>query len=200
MIEHPTSSPVSEQIYCRGCGYALQGTASRKCGECGHGFDLDQPSTFAYENTHTNANERWFDWVSGLYIACMALSPALLLLILMDWTVWLRYLSLLSLVLIVILMGMQTILAGRVLGYGYALRHVAVELLLLPLATGCMLAFGIVMVSVVTMALILITVHVLDDIQHRWRPIHANDIEARILKRQESRRGIEAQQHLGRTR
>jgi len=45
-----TSAPTAlstPRVFCRKCGYALVGLASRQCPECGRGFDLQDPRTFA---------------------------------------------------------------------------------------------------------------------------------------------------------
>ena len=53
IIMPPESQPsapaasATPRVFCKGCGYALVGLESSKCPECGRGFDLGDPRTFA---------------------------------------------------------------------------------------------------------------------------------------------------------
>jgi len=146
-----SSSPVSEQIYCRGCGYCLQGSTSRACGECGKAFDVDERATFGYDSSHTHANERLVLWVSRLHFSCVVLWLAMLATMVVEW--WRLIFPSLAL-LALLMLGLQTILAGRVLGYRYAFWRLAIEVIFVP---------------VFMISLVVVTDQVLCDIRKRWQ-------------------------------
>lgn len=151
MTEHSNPAPVIEQIYCRGCGYCLQGTATRACGECGQGFDVDDRATFGYDGSHTHANERLVLWVSRLHFCCVVLWLVMLATAIVGW--WILVFPFLSL-LALLMLGLQTILAGRVMGYRYAFERLAIEVIFVP---------------VFMISLVVVTDQVLCDVRKRWQ-------------------------------
>ncbi len=70
---------IGATIFCRDCGYALDGLRTHECPECGRAFDPADPSSFYIKNM-PGPNARWWLKQPGwLFFASIALPIGLAL-------------------------------------------------------------------------------------------------------------------------
>lgn len=135
MSDHAEASPTDTAIYCRMCGdrLAKSAPAPAQCSACGLRFCVDDPTTFSSDPTQTRKAEfllallkmwhRLFVRCCFVLIVVMLFQSEPLVLVVFGGL----------LLTMIALLVVQIRLTFTVFGMRYAVGHVMVELVLLPL-------------------------------------------------------------------